>query len=268
MWLALRYTPDWQHMGLAVRRLLPNIGLGLAAAAMWLPIVAVISFAVNTGTDTEYKHPLIEELNKEGNGSAYLMAVFCAVIVAPLVEEFFFRVLLQGWLQSTPWSIRSWWWLIGKWQTVPEPALAGVSSPPASPSSLVTEPFTASVTPAQFQLVAGFAEPPDLPNPYHATAMADGLPGPIAAVSPDADLAGSTPTPVPPIWPSFVVGILFGLAHFDYGLSFIPLSVLGIILGLLYRAKHSIWPCFVLHFVLNGLSMASLGIALLVDAAK
>ena len=40
-----------------------------------------------------------------GNPGEIAVAVVMAVIVAPLIEEFFFRVLLQGWLEAV-WSRR------------------------------------------------------------------------------------------------------------------------------------------------------------------
>jgi membrane protease YdiL (CAAX protease family) len=36
---------------------------------------------------------------------------------------------------------------------------------------------------------------------------------------------------------------------------------LGIILGMLYRATHSIWPSLTVHFILNFLSILGLGLA-------
>lgn len=45
----------------------------------------------------EELHPLVELVQRR---PAQLWLIgFCAVVVAPLVEEFFFRVLLQGWLE-------------------------------------------------------------------------------------------------------------------------------------------------------------------------
>lgn len=264
-WLVIRYAASVQHMGLSLRRLIPNAGIGLAAAAMTLPIVALISFAVSQGLKAEYDHPLIDELKREGTFSAYLLAVFCAVGVAPLVEEFFFRVMLQGWLQSVPWSGGSWWWLLGS---------------NASQSTVLMAESTDAGT-----LAAG-APSEDLPAPVPVTTellgqvSAAGNPYDPPVLSTEAGAMvrlGQIPSDLqpllaadakPPVWPAFVVGTLFGLAHFDYGLSFIPLIILGIVLGLLYRAKHSIWPCFVLHFALNSISMASLGITLLIEAAK
>ncbi len=75
-WISVRYAPDFKHMGLSLKRLIPNVGLGLAAAAMALPIVALVSAAVSEGLKAEYDHPLIIELKKEGTVSAYLLAVF------------------------------------------------------------------------------------------------------------------------------------------------------------------------------------------------
>lgn len=260
-WLVLRYSASIKHMGLSLRRLIPNTGLGLAAAAMTLPIVGLLNWAVSEGLKSEYDHPLINELKKEGTVTGYLLAVFCAVLVAPLVEEFFFRVLLQGWLQSVPWSAGGWWWLFG-------------AGRPQS-AALMSEPDLANVS--ENDLVASAVDSPPLPtaalaNPYQPPLVSSELGA--SALGASAHLGQSSETiPIasdakPPIWPSFVAGILFGFAHYDYGLSFIPLSVLGVVLGLLYRAKHSIWPCFVLHFALNSFAMASLGITLLVEAAK
>ncbi len=78
-WLGLRYSANFRHMGLSLRKLLPNTGLGLAAAAMTLPLVGLLNWAVSKGMNSEYDHPLINELQKEGTVSGYLLAVFCAV---------------------------------------------------------------------------------------------------------------------------------------------------------------------------------------------
>ncbi|MBN1395212.1 MAG: CPBP family intramembrane metalloprotease [Pirellulales bacterium] len=42
----------------------------------------------------------IVQLMSEGNVWVLLLCGFSAIVVAPLVEEFFFRALLQGWLES------------------------------------------------------------------------------------------------------------------------------------------------------------------------
>lgn len=261
-WLVIRYAASLQHMGMSLKRLMPNTGIGLVAASMTLPIVALISYGVSEGLKAEYDHPLINELKREGTLSAYLLAVFCAVLVAPLVEEFFFRVLLQGWLQSVPWSAGSWWWLVGS-NHVQSTVLMSESNTNSDSDDASADKLQAPVASAS----ADSDAKPAVSNPYDPPFLATAF-GPQASVVVLEAVPNLTGDTKPPIWPSFVVGTLFGLAHYDYGLSFIPLIVLGIVLGLLYRATHSIWPSFVLHFALNSISMASLGLTLLLESTK
>ncbi|HEY6565547.1 MAG TPA: CPBP family intramembrane glutamic endopeptidase, partial [Pirellulaceae bacterium] len=46
------------------------------------------------------QHPLIQECQDGGTPLKFLAITVLAVIVAPVVEEVFFRVLLQGWLEA------------------------------------------------------------------------------------------------------------------------------------------------------------------------
>jgi membrane protease YdiL (CAAX protease family) len=48
----------------------------------------------------EERHPIIEVLERQPSVALYVLAGFSAVAVAPWAEELFFRVLLQGWLES------------------------------------------------------------------------------------------------------------------------------------------------------------------------
>ena len=63
-----------------------------------------------------------------------------------------------------------------------------------------------------------------------------------------------------PIWPLFLSGTLFGLAHAEYGPSWFPLILMGILLGYLYRCTHRIWPCWIVHITLNAISMIGFGL--------
>lgn len=47
-----------------------------------------------------YEHPLIDVVQKQPPSGTLWMAGISAIVVAPLVEEFLFRVLLQGWLEK------------------------------------------------------------------------------------------------------------------------------------------------------------------------
>ncbi len=58
-----------------------------------------------------------------------------------------------------------------------------------------------------------------------------------------------------PWWPTVISGLIFGLAHFSYGVSWVPLVAFGIVLGGVYRITNRILPCLVVHACFNGLTM-------------
>ncbi len=96
---------------LARRRPVPWLGrdvLFIMLLALLLPYLALI--AVNAvvggpaaneiaGREPEMSHPA-EQLLRSGNWKMMALAIVLAVIVAPVCEEFLFRVLLQGWLEA------------------------------------------------------------------------------------------------------------------------------------------------------------------------
>jgi membrane protease YdiL (CAAX protease family) len=47
-----------------------------------------------------YRHPVVDYLQTTRDPLAVALVVLSAVVVAPLAEEFFFRRVLQGWLES------------------------------------------------------------------------------------------------------------------------------------------------------------------------
>ncbi len=183
------------------------------------------------------------------------MGVVTAAIIAPVTEEFLFRVMIQGWLQSIPFKsafaniVGGWYpaaWRMPIAQAVGHGAeadnlqaniQAGATGELDNISNSVSPSYDANITSEQ---PVGLAQ--ELGQPEVV----------------ELDL-------VPPLWPSLVSGVLFGLAHWGYGLSFIPLIALGIVLGLVYRATHSIWPCIVIHGMLNSTSMALLGFTILMQ---
>ena len=62
----------------------------------------------------------------------------------------------------------------------------------------------------------------------------------------------------PPLWPIFVSSAIFALLHAGHGPDPIPLFVLAVGLGYLYRQTHRVLPCIVVHMLLNGVSMVVL----------
>lgn len=285
-WIISRYQVDLAHVGFSSRKLGRNLMIGVIGGVTILPVVFALSAVVNLGFDTQYDHPILDTMREEGTLSSYLLALFSAAIVAPLAEEYLFRVVIQGWLQSVPFSALGSNILGASGAQRSDPANVLYYHPfsGANPAVL-TEPgnrlgiepeslsSTSESNAEQFRLGQDHStevrEQPDQreENPFEPPGRLSDASRHALADSQQAlpQNAGTVP---PPIWPSIVTGILFGLAHWGYGLSFIPLIVFGIFLGLLYRATQSIWPCVIVHLMLNASSMIMLGLAVLVSDAS
>ncbi|MDP6446372.1 MAG: CPBP family intramembrane metalloprotease, partial [Pirellulaceae bacterium] len=94
-----RVGASWLDMGFDVRRIGKDVYLGCAAFVMMAPIVFGLQALVTTYFQ-QTKHPLIE-IAREGRDPWFLLAAgSAAVIIAPVTEEWVFRVVLQGWLQK------------------------------------------------------------------------------------------------------------------------------------------------------------------------
>lgn len=72
----------------------------------------------------------------------------------------------------------------------------------------------------------------------------------------------------PPWWVAISSGLIFGLAHFEYGVSWVPLVVLGTVLARVYQFQRSILPCFLIHAVFNSLAMIGFAVELFIKTPK
>lgn len=206
-----------------------DIAVGLAAFLLATPVILILSGIVTSMTDVEYEHPVIESMRQ--HPWTFPLLFFGAVVGAPLWEEYAFRGLLIRWLDSVRSSrgdLRT--VLLG--QRAPALASTHVHSPVGlSFSNLAANPYSAPTQVAN-------------PEPSESTPSLD-------TASPHAGV-------FPPWWPAIVSGVLFGLAHFGYGVSWIPLILFGVISARLFQLRHSILPCIVLHSCFNALSMFGL----------
>jgi membrane protease YdiL (CAAX protease family) len=85
-------------LGLVTGRLRYDAALGAAAFVALAPPVYALQAALVYFFPTQ--HPLIDIVQQHPDRSIFLVVALAAAIIAPLTEEFFFRVLLQGWLES------------------------------------------------------------------------------------------------------------------------------------------------------------------------
>ena len=234
LWICWRTRITWLQMGWSLRSLPRDLAMGLGALVLFAPPIMIVMGLATFLLKEKYDHPIIAIVNANPwlIGYAFLMAV----IAAPLFEEFFFRVILQGFLQAIAAgriSARS--ILFGR------PAVPVFASHPenlqALPASDVSSSYTNEITP--------YAIGSSL------NAERESLAGENASPMPATGLVATW-------WPILTSSTLFGLAHFSYGVSWIPLILLGIVLGWLYHLTQRIWPCVVLHMAFNSISMLSI----------
>jgi membrane protease YdiL (CAAX protease family) len=96
-WLRFRGA-DWPALGFPGGRLRDD--LALAVRALGLVVLPLLMAAAALNAIVKYDHPIVNFLDGRRDLVAAAVVVVSAVIVAPLTEEFFFRRVLQGWLEK------------------------------------------------------------------------------------------------------------------------------------------------------------------------
>ncbi len=98
--LLLRRGATWADLGLWPLR--PARDLRLAAGSLALVLAPLLATAALLNRIVPYQHPIIDYLQQQNNPLAIAVVVLAAIVVAPLAEEFLFRRVLQGWLETLP----------------------------------------------------------------------------------------------------------------------------------------------------------------------
>ncbi len=247
VWIRQRTGAAWSDLGLRSDRALADVRLGLSTfAAISIPIYLL---QIVLSQFVREQHPIIELLKEHQQPWLLALCGVSAVLVAPVTEEFFFRVLFQGWLES----------LAARPPSEGESPLARSASDEsdshvAAPSSdLPTSPFASG--------------PAATENPY-ATPTSTFLP-PEEASLPFAEQAATYPAAAKTIggvrWESasiVISSLVFSLLHLGHGADPIPLFFLALTLGYLYQRTGRLLPSVVVHFCLNGCSMLLLWFSL------
>ncbi len=201
-----------------------DLRAGWQCFLMMTPIILVLNALLQGLTRTPYEHP-VQEMIKQ---YPWLLGIafWQAAIVAPISEEFGFRVLLVGWFESIHF---------------------GRDKMMAFVFGTNSEEQTESNDQTGVQFAAATIQ--SNANPYHAPILSE-----VAMEY------------RPPWWPVLLSGTLFGLAHFSYGVSWVALIVFGVVLGRLYQVRQSIIPVIVVHVLFNGMNITMLGLSLLLPA--
>jgi membrane protease YdiL (CAAX protease family) len=103
LWISSHSSAVPEDLGWRRDKMGEDLRLGLvtfvAVAAPVYGLQALLSQFI------EEQHPIIEVLQQHPSPTLYALAGLSAVVIAPFAEEFFFRVLLQGWLESVRWPV-------------------------------------------------------------------------------------------------------------------------------------------------------------------
>lgn len=226
-----RAKGEGRDLGLSAAHLSRDVKMGVAAFfTLALPVLAMQAALVQWMPS---EHPLIMMLRNSPNSWLFAASFAVAVIVAPVVEEFFFRVFLQGWLEKV---------------AAPQPVQANSASGGEYGDDDRLTTTLAQGAPLVTQETSD--------NPYFAPAPSTeqvSNHAPPAKSPVEASLVAA-----PPSWPIFVSAAIFALMHFSHGPDPIPLFFLALGLGYVYRQTHRVMPCIIVHFLLNGMSMTLL----------
>jgi membrane protease YdiL (CAAX protease family) len=235
--ILVRCGASCRDVGLVAGKIVGDLRLGLVAFVMLAPPVYLIQLVLVQWFKSE--HPLVTLV--KASPDAWFLALSCisAVLVAPLAEEYLFRVLLQGWLEKVAtFRGRASSLLLGGKDSADDHAADQDSGPqshsaPNSEAPLLTDradPYSSPQTDP-----AGLA----IDEPYHVRR---------AATTESRSLAA-------PFWPILLSAVIFAAMHASHGPDPIPLFVLAVGLGYLYQRTHRILPSLVVHALLNACSM-------------
>lgn len=216
-----------------------DLRLGAQWFAMLIVPIIALQFVLNLWYPTQ--HPLIELLRETGNVAFLPTAAFAAIVAAPLFEECFFRLFLQGWLE--------------KMQLTSERTAMGLATKADRDAVLLGGITSGSLT-------GSFTNPPETSDSFdNSNAYA-----PPAQYGSDSSATESRepPTDRKVMWVPIVVSAgIFALAHLGHGPDWIPLFFLAVGLGYIYQRTGRILPTIVIHFLVNSLGILQLWAAIL-----
>lgn len=234
--LAFRSGARTRDFGWSAGHCGDDVKLGLAAFVMLAPPVFALQAALVQFWPSE--HPLMEMFKRTPDSNLFALLIVAAVIVAPVFEEFVFRVLLQGFLEKAvsfrgqPWEL-----LVG----TPQQARDG----PVVEAEIMAEDVEDAA-----DLEGGTAAQPI--NPYLA---------PLGAIADDTAILPPSGGDAEPLTglaaygPIAISSVVFAALHWQHGPDWIPLTLLAVGMGYVYQRTHRIVPSLVVHVALNAFSM-------------
>lgn len=235
--LVFRARATSADMGLTTSGFQQDFKIGVLAFLMLITPVLCIQAGLGMLFPNAGQHPFIDLLQEQGDSFTLGMIFVVAVLLAPPIEEFLFRVVIQGWLERFM-AVQEMNKNSGLGEALDEPVHV----------DLVQDDDGQSLCSA-----------PDGENPYAPPTTA----APLNGLSSRSLIKERKPPSGAQSWsPIILSSILFALAHFGQGPAPIPLFFLSMGFGFIYQRTHRIWPSIVAHMLVNGLAVVQLKIAL------
>jgi len=227
--LAYRTQASLNDLGWSQHGVANDLKVGAIGFVMLAPPTYAVQGLLTTFWQPS-KHPLVEMFKESPNPGLFALLFASAVIVAPLFEEFIFRVILQGYLEKA---------------LTTHDRLGDHHGSP-----LVDEQQLTGHRGADFGDHVNN-------NPYASPDCEEQSPIDRDARAPDqSELRGWS------AWlPIGVSSAIFALLHFEHGPDWVPLLLLATGMGYLYQRTHSIVPSLVVHSLLNATSMWALWVS-------
>ncbi|MBA2115157.1 CPBP family intramembrane glutamic endopeptidase [Bremerella alba] len=198
-----------------------DVLIGVATfCALCVPIILI---QVVIAQFVQYEHELINMLIESPTPGIIIPVLVSAVLVAPITEEFAFRLLLQGWLEDV---------FTGRLFSVSEILIGRQGRPANVQIGRSSEQRFA----AESELESESSQPLETANAEPAYPSRPSL----------------------MVFPIFISSIIFALLHFGQGGAPIPLFFLALGLGYVYQKRRTMTPSLVVHMMLNGQSMVLL----------
>lgn len=206
---------------------------GLAFCALNVPVMAIQIVAATL--ITEYKHPLIEMMQKSPQPGILIPLVISIVLIGPLAEEFAIRLVFQGFVEDL---------FAGRFRSAFEVFFGRAQSSE-------TEKFDMDVSSELTEASQSFDEVPTDPSSCFQSPRQ----GSTANIASQTDV---NERPQMMVLPILISSFVFAILHWGHGAAPIPLFFLALGLGYLYQKTRSLTPCVVVHMLLNGQTTALL----------
>lgn len=262
--LVLAWTTGARARTFGIERgaIVQYFGTGIAGGVIMFPLILLLNVGVMRLFGSK-EHPVAELMKGDRSLSYMAFSFFSVVIVAPLAEELFFRVILQGWLEKAVARLRGTRpgnnhnhadTTIQKSESIKdsvdagldeEPRIAGVESDDATPDRVEGDRDRAAVLSDSRVVRGDWGKAAD------------------AGVRFEGGFSGDSARPD---WIRFAPNVIastgFALAHMTVWPTPIPLFVLSLGIGYVYSRTRSWAACAAMHATFNEINLLMLVIYL------